>query len=61
MPTGEQLEYFGQAVPERNLGVLAAGIASRIGDGKPAPLAGFVWYRPQGSEHEVKEALPAAA
>jgi hypothetical protein len=61
MRADEQLEYFGQAVPEAQLRGMAAAIVTGIDDGRPAPTAGFVWYRPQGQERRAEEGLREAA
>jgi hypothetical protein len=54
-------EGLGQGVASDRLSPMARGIAAGIGDGRPAPWAGFVWYRPlglfqQGLHHPVEAA-----
>lgn len=41
-------EDFGQAAAPHQLSAMARGIASGLQGGRPAPWAGFVWYRPEG-------------
>jgi hypothetical protein len=41
------LTRFGQEVPALDqLGEMARGIVRAVGNGRPAPWAGFVWYQP---------------
>jgi hypothetical protein len=39
---------FGQPIPPHRLSSLARQMAAAIGDGTPAPWAGFVWQHPDG-------------
>lgn len=55
--TGYERTVFGQSVPEQQLSGMARNIVAGIGDGQPAPLAGFVWYRPEGlsRQHQLHQ------
>jgi hypothetical protein len=62
---GARGQRFGQRIAAHQLGPLARRIASGIGDGTPAPWAGFVWYHPAGPPqnliHQLERVAPPAA
>lgn len=54
MTTDLLLEAFAQPLPSTSrLSPMARAISARIGNGRPAPWAGFVWYRPRPARDET--------
>jgi len=56
MTSHYKLKTFGQTIPSAtHLSPMARSIAAGIGNGKPAPFAGLVWYCPQDVIEETLE------